>query len=59
MPEITTTSVGVPDFAATPLGGKAVGELAIVGVAAAITNAVHHATGKRIRKLPIKMGDLM
>ena len=59
VPEITTISVGVPDFAATPLGGKAVGEIAIVGVAAAITNAVHHATGKRIRKLPIKIGDLM
>ena len=59
VPEIETISVGEPDFAATPLGGKAVGELAIVGVAAAIANAVHHATGKRIRKLPIKLEDLL
>ncbi|WP_185984155.1 xanthine dehydrogenase family protein molybdopterin-binding subunit [Aureimonas mangrovi] len=59
VPEIQTISVGVPDFDATPLGGKAVGELSIVGVAPAICNAVYHATGKRIRRLPIRLEDLM
>ncbi|MBP1851180.1 xanthine dehydrogenase family protein molybdopterin-binding subunit [Rhizobium halophytocola] len=59
VPEIQTISVGVPDFQATPLGGKAVGELAIVGVAAAISNAVYHATGKRVRSLPISIEDLL
>jgi len=57
--EITTISVGEPDFAVTRLGGKAVGELGIVGVAAAIGNAVYHATGKRVRDLPITMEKLL
>src|SRR5207244_2074282 len=38
-----------------PLGIKGVGEIGIVGVAAAIANAVHHATGKRVRDLPITL----
>ena len=59
VPEITTFSIGEPDYDATPLGGKAVGELAIVGVAPAIANAVYHATGKRIRQLPIRLDDLI
>jgi xanthine dehydrogenase YagR molybdenum-binding subunit len=36
-----------------PIGAKGIGEIGIVGVAAAIANAVHHATGVRIRDLPI------
>ncbi|MEV7520093.1 xanthine dehydrogenase family protein molybdopterin-binding subunit [Streptomyces sp. NPDC091371] len=36
-----------------PLGGKGIGEIGIVGVAAAIGNAVHHATGHRLRELPL------
>ncbi|MEX6508483.1 xanthine dehydrogenase family protein molybdopterin-binding subunit [Jiella sp. M17.18] len=59
VPEITAISVGEPDYDATPLGGKAVGELAIVGVAPAIANAVYHATGKRIRRLPITLESLL
>lgn len=58
MPDIRTVSVGVPDLQASALGGKTVGELGIVGVAAAIGNAVFHATGKRIRDLPITMDKL-
>jgi xanthine dehydrogenase YagR molybdenum-binding subunit len=42
-----------------PLGIKGVGEIGIVGVAAAIANAIHHATGKRIRDLPITIDKLM
>jgi xanthine dehydrogenase YagR molybdenum-binding subunit len=41
-----------------PLGLKGVGEIGIVGVAAAIANAVYHATGKRIRDLPITLDKL-
>ncbi|WP_415769326.1 xanthine dehydrogenase family protein molybdopterin-binding subunit [Pseudomonas sp. LB3P38] len=59
VPEIVTIDVGIPDLAASVLGGKAVGELGIVGVAAAISNAVYHATGKRIRDLPITMDKLL
>ena len=42
-----------------PLGLKGVGEIGIVGVAAAIANAVYHATGKRVRDLPITLDKLM
>lgn len=59
IPEIITIDVGIPDLQASALGGKAVGELGIVGVAAAIGNAVYHATGKRIRSLPITMDKLL
>lgn len=59
IPDIRTISVGEPDYDATPLGGKAVGELSIVGVAPAIANAVYHATGKRVRDLPITLEKLI
>jgi len=42
-----------------PLGVKGVGEIALVGVAAAIANAVYHATGKRVRDLPITPEKLL
>src|SRR5438128_469500 len=42
-----------------PLGVKGVGEIAMVGVAPAIANAVYHATGKRIRELPITPDKLL
>ena len=41
-----------------PLGVKGLGEIGIVGVAAAIANAVYHATGKRVRDLPITLDKL-
>jgi xanthine dehydrogenase YagR molybdenum-binding subunit len=59
VPDLQVISVGIPDHHASVLGGKAVGELPIVGVAPAITNAVFHATGKRIRELPITLEKLM
>jgi xanthine dehydrogenase YagR molybdenum-binding subunit len=43
---------------ANPLGLKGVGEIGIVGVAGAIANAVYHATGKRVRELPITLDKL-
>lgn len=51
--------VDEPDPEVTPLGVKGVGEIGIVGTAAAIANAIHHATGKRIRKLPITLDKLI
>jgi xanthine dehydrogenase YagR molybdenum-binding subunit len=42
-----------------PLGVKGLAELAIVGVASAITSAVFHATGKRVRELPITPDKLL
>jgi xanthine dehydrogenase YagR molybdenum-binding subunit len=42
-----------------PLGVKGLGEIAIVGVASAIVNAIYHATGKRIRELPVTPDKLL
>ncbi|GAA4380939.1 xanthine dehydrogenase family protein molybdopterin-binding subunit [Hymenobacter koreensis] len=42
-----------------PLGVKGIGEVGLLGVAAAVTNAVYHATGKRIRQLPIYLDKLL
>lgn len=47
------------DPAVNPAGVKGIGELGNVGTAAAISNAVYHATGRRIRKLPIRIEDLL
>ena len=46
------------DAEASPLGAKGLGELTAVSVAPAIANAVYHATGKRIRDLPITIEKL-
>jgi xanthine dehydrogenase YagR molybdenum-binding subunit len=43
----------------SPLGVKGVGEIGIVGTAAAIANAIYHATGKRVRDLPITIDKLL
>jgi xanthine dehydrogenase YagR molybdenum-binding subunit len=51
--------VDEPDAEVTPLGVKGVGEIGIVGTAAAIANAIYHATGKRIRDLPITIDKLL
>jgi xanthine dehydrogenase YagR molybdenum-binding subunit len=42
-----------------PLGVKGLGEIALVGMAPAIANAVFHATGKRVRRLPIRIEDVL
>src|SRR5213075_85098 len=42
-----------------PLGVKGVGEIAMVGIAPAIANAIFHATGKRIRELPVTPDKLL
>ncbi|MGI8333174.1 xanthine dehydrogenase family protein molybdopterin-binding subunit [Actinomadura scrupuli] len=46
-----------PDL--NPMGTKGIGEIGIVGTAAAVANAVHHATGVRIRDLPIRLDKLV
>jgi xanthine dehydrogenase YagR molybdenum-binding subunit len=42
-----------------PMGAKGIGEIGIVGTAAAVANAVHHATGVRVRDLPIRPDKLV
>ena len=56
--DVDVLFVGQPD-SMTPLGTKGVGELAIVGIAAAIANAVYHATGTRVRSLPISIEKVL
>lgn len=56
--DVDVLFVGEPD-PMTPLGTKGVGELAITGSAAAIANAVYHATGTRIRSLPISIEKML
>jgi xanthine dehydrogenase YagR molybdenum-binding subunit len=47
------------DTHVNPLGVKGIGEIAIVGVAPSIANAVFHATGRRVRELPIRLEALL
>jgi len=56
--DIKVIFVDEPDTMVNPMGIKGLGEIGIVGVAAAIANAVYHATGKRIRDLPITLDKL-
>ena len=57
--DIQVIFVEEPDELINPLGIKGVGEIGIVGVAAAIANAIYHATGKRVRDLPITLDKVM
>jgi len=59
IPELETLFVGEHDEEASPLGAKGLGELTAVSVAPAIANAVYHATGKRMRDLPITIEKLL
>ncbi len=54
---VETIMLDEVDHLVNPLGIKGVGELGVTGVNAAIANAVYHATGVRVRKLPIRIGD--
>jgi xanthine dehydrogenase YagR molybdenum-binding subunit len=58
VPKIEAYFLDIPD-PHTPLGAHGIGEIGITGVAAAIANAVYHATGKRIRELPITLDKLL
>ncbi len=51
--DIDVIFVEEEDDVVNPLGVKGIGEVGMLGVAAAIANAVYHATGKRVRQLPV------
>jgi xanthine dehydrogenase YagR molybdenum-binding subunit len=57
--DIKVIFVDEPDAIVNPLGIKGVGEIGIVGVPAAVANAVYHATAKRVRGLPITLDKVM
>jgi xanthine dehydrogenase YagR molybdenum-binding subunit len=58
VPEIDVVFVGTPDTV-RPIGIKGLGEIGVVGVSAAIANATYHATGRRIRSLPVTVEQLL
>ena len=57
--DIEVIFIEEPDPEVTPLGVKGLGEIGIVGTAAAVANAIYHATGKRVRSLPITIDKLL
>jgi xanthine dehydrogenase YagR molybdenum-binding subunit len=58
-PPIDVHFVDFPDKEINELGARGIGEIGLAGVAAAITAAAHHATGVRVRELPVKIEDLL
>jgi xanthine dehydrogenase YagR molybdenum-binding subunit len=56
---IHASFVNEPDIRLNASGVKGLGEVALVGIAPAIANAVYHATGKRVRHLPIRIEDVL
>ncbi|MCS0632224.1 xanthine dehydrogenase family protein molybdopterin-binding subunit [Telluria mixta] len=59
IPEIDVIFVNEPDADVSPLGVKGVGEIGVVGTAAAVVNAIYHATGRRVRSLPVTVDKLI
>jgi xanthine dehydrogenase YagR molybdenum-binding subunit len=59
VPDIRTIFIEEEDPIVNPVGVKGLGELPIVGVAAAIANAVYHAIGVRVRDLPIRIDKIL
>jgi xanthine dehydrogenase YagR molybdenum-binding subunit len=53
VPGIEVLFVNIPDPFISVNGARGIGEIGITGISAAIANAVYHATGKRVRDLPI------
>ncbi len=58
-PSIDVKFLDYPDFELNAIGARGVGEIGLAGIAPAITNAVYHATGVRVRNLPIRIEDLL
>jgi xanthine dehydrogenase YagR molybdenum-binding subunit len=58
-PPIDVHFLDYPDKEINELGARGIGEIGLAGVAAAITSAVHHATGVYVRELPVKIEDLI
>jgi len=59
VPALEVHFIEFPDLNLNALGARGVGEIGLAGTAAAITNAVYHATGIRVRELPLRIEDLL
>ena len=58
-PPIDVHFLDYPDKEINEVGARGIGEIGLAGIAAAITAAVHHATGVRVRELPVRIEDLL
>ncbi|CAH2405667.1 xanthine dehydrogenase family protein molybdopterin-binding subunit [Mesorhizobium escarrei] len=58
-PEIDVTFLDYPDLVLNEFGARGIGEIGHAGIASAITSAVYHATGVRVRELPVHIEDLL
>ena len=59
LPDLDVTFLDYPDLIVNEYGARGIGEIGMAGVAPAITAAVYHATGVRVRELPIRIEDLL
>ena len=59
VPKLDVHFVDFPDKEINELGARGIGEIGLAGIAAAITAATYHATGVRVRELPIKIEHLL
>jgi xanthine dehydrogenase YagR molybdenum-binding subunit len=59
VPPLEVHFVEYPDTKLNELGARGIGEIGLAGIAAAVANAVYHATGVRVRELPIRIEDLL
>ncbi|MDZ4796063.1 MAG: xanthine dehydrogenase family protein molybdopterin-binding subunit [Bacteroidota bacterium] len=59
VPPMDVVFANQPDYIISPTGAKGIGEIALVGVAPAIVNAIYNATGKRVRDLPVTPDKLL
>jgi xanthine dehydrogenase YagR molybdenum-binding subunit len=58
-PHMDVVFLDHPDTQFNAMGVRGIGEIGLTGIAAAITNAVYHATGVRVRDLPVHVEDLL
>jgi xanthine dehydrogenase YagR molybdenum-binding subunit len=59
LPDLDVTFLDYPDYIVNEYGARGIGEIGMAGVAPAIASAVYHATGVRVRELPIRIEDLL
>ena len=59
MPEFEVEFIDKPDTLISPIGARGIGEIGVTGMAAAVSNAITNATGKRVRDLPVTLDKLM
>jgi xanthine dehydrogenase YagR molybdenum-binding subunit len=57
--QIHVSALDIPDFKLNSIGARGIGEIGITGTGAAVANAIFHATGKRVRDLPITPDKLI